>query len=156
MKGVTLLSDSNYKSKGEIEAIVRGFESCATSPAEFSHSAHLTVAFSYLHLSHLTVAQAAERMRASLYRFLSHHGVDSQKYNETITLFWIKLVRGFLDNADTDRPVEEVANEMIETCDNSRLIYDYYSKERLASEEARTAWIEPDLKALDFERSWKT
>ena len=53
---------SYYNRDDEIEAVVRGFESCATKPAAFDHCAHLTVAFSYLHLSHLSVAQARERM----------------------------------------------------------------------------------------------
>ena len=66
----------HYSHDEEIEAVVRGFESCVTPPSEFSHSAHLTVAFSYLHLDRLTVAETTERMRAGLHRYLDHHGVD--------------------------------------------------------------------------------
>lgn len=147
------MSDSNkdYKSDDEIEAVVRGFENCTMPDSEFSHGAHLTVALSYLHVSGLTVSEATARMRAHLYRFLDHYGVDRQKYNETITLFWIKLVRSFLDGADhAARPLYEIANEMIESFDDSKLVFSYYSKERLSSDEARKMWIEPDLKPLDF------
>jgi hypothetical protein len=141
----------NYdQSDDEIEEVVRGFEDCTTPDSEFNHHSHLIVAFSYLHLSRLTVTQAAERMRAGLYRFLDHHGHDRQKYNETITLFWIKLVRSFLDPTDTSRRVADIANELIEACSNSQLIYSYYSKERLLSDEARKEWIEPDVMPLDF------
>ena len=143
-------SKDYYKSVDEIEAVVRGFESCTTPPSEFNHRAHLTVAFAYLHLSRLTVLQALERMRIGLYRFLDHNHVAREKYNETITLFWIKLIRSFLDRTDAKRPVADIANEMIASYGNSQLIFDYYSKEILSSEKARKMWIEPDMKRFDF------
>jgi hypothetical protein len=144
-------SRGSYADEGEIERIVRGFESCATPPAEFTHAAHLTVAFHYLHRSRLTVPAAAKRMRAGLYRFLDHHHIDRAKYHETITIFWLKLVRNFLDGADTTLPPASLANELIELCGDTKVIFDHYSKERLSSEEARKAWVEPDLKPLDNE-----
>lgn len=139
-----------YKSDQEIELLVRGFESCAIEPAAFDHRAHLTVAFSYLYLFKLNVAEARERMRAGLFRFLDHNNVERQKYNETITLFWIKRVRSFLDEMDAERLVADIANEMIDACGDAQMIYEYYSKERLSSDEARSMWVEPDVKALDF------
>lgn len=143
------MTDSQaYQSGDQLEAIVRGFEDCTMPDSEFSHPAHLVVAFSYLQLYGLTVEEAARRMRAGLYRFLDHHGHDRRKYNETITLFWIKLVRGFLDRTDTSRPLPAIINELLEACGSSQLIYSYYSKERLLSDEARKEWIEPDLMPL--------
>jgi hypothetical protein len=143
-------SQGYYQSEGEVKARVRGFEDCTLPDSEFDHPSHLTVALAYLHLSRLSVPEATTRMRAALYRFLDHYGEDRGKYNETITLFWVKLVRGFLDKTDTARPLADIANEMIESFGSSRLIYDYYSKERLSSEEARKEWVEPDVKPLDF------
>jgi hypothetical protein len=143
-------SKNRYKSEDAVEAVVRGFENCTLPASQFDHPSHLTVALSYLHCSRLTVPEATERMRAALYRFLDHHGHDPRKYNQTITLFWVKLVRSFLDRTNTARPIEEIANEMIKVCGKSQLIYDYYSKERLSSEEAREGWVEPDVKVLDF------
>jgi hypothetical protein len=144
-------SQDFYGDDAEIEAIVRGFESCAMPDSEFSHRAHMVVALSYLYLSQLSVRQAAERMRAGLYRFLDHYGNDRQKYHETITLFWIKLVRGFMNRAGTrGRHLAGLASDLAATHPDSRLIYAYYSKELLSSDEARTSWVEPDLKPLDF------
>lgn len=139
-----------YKSDEEIEVVVRGFESCAIEPSAFDHRAHLTVAFSYLHLSKLNVTEAGDRMRAGLYHFLDHNHVERRKYNKTITLFWIKRVRSFLDEIGAERLVADMANEMIDACGDAKLIYEYYSKERLSSDEARAAWVEPDVKPLDF------
>src|SRR3954452_16387098 len=121
-----------YRSDDEIEAVVRGFESCATVPAVFDHCAHLTVAFSYLQCSNLNIAEAKERMRVGLYRFLDHNGVDRQKYNETITLFWIRLVHSFLAARGTKQCIADVVNEMLEALGNAQLIFDYYSIELLS------------------------
>jgi hypothetical protein len=137
-----------YESLDEMEAVVLGFESCRLAPSEFTHTAHLTVALWYL--SGLTVAQAAERMRTGLYRFLDHHGLGHEKYNQTITLFWLKITNRALDAAGINRPLVEIANEVIARFGNSQLIFDYYSRERIFSEEAKREWVEPDLKPLDF------
>jgi hypothetical protein len=143
-------SKNRYKSETEIEAIVRGFENCALPDSEFKHAEHLTVALYYLHRLRLTVTESATRMRSGLYRFLDHYAGDRQAYNETITLFWIRIVESFLGGTNTALPVEELANELIEAFGNSNLIYEYFSRERVLSKEARTAWVEPDLKPLDF------
>jgi hypothetical protein len=139
-----------YKSEDEIEAVVKGFENCTLPDSEFKHAEHLTVALSYLNGLHLTVPEATTRLRAALYRFLDQHAGDRQVYNETITLFWLKIVDGFLRRTGTARPLREIANELIESFGNSNLIYDYFSREHLLSGEARKAWVEPDLKPLDF------
>lgn len=141
-------SNALYRSSDEVEAVVRGFESCTLTPAEFNHQAHLVVALIYLRNS--DVAAATERMRRGLHTFLVHHEHDIQIYNETITIFWIKRVQGFLQQTDVERPLENLANDLVKTCDDARLIYNYYNKERLMSDEARQRWQEPDLQPLDF------
>lgn len=143
-------SKGYYSSEMEVEALVQGFEDGTLPDSKFDHPAHLTVALSYLYRSHLTVPEATARMRAALYRFLDRYGQDRRKYNETITLFWVKLVRSFLDKTERERQISDLANEMIESFGHSQLIYSYYSKEHLLSEEARTSWVEPDVKPLDF------
>src|SRR5258705_12573347 len=79
-----------YATESEIEAVVRGFESCETDKTNFKHRDHLTVAVYYLQAA--DIQQASERMRSALFAFLDHHGVDRKKYNETITVFWLKWV----------------------------------------------------------------
>jgi hypothetical protein len=135
-----------YKSEAEIAAVVEGFELCATPDSGFTHRAHLTVAVWYL--SRGSVDQSLQQMRASIYRFLDHHHVGHEKYNETLTLFWIKLVRQRLDELDPKFSLLEATNALVESLGNSQIVFDYYTRERLWSEEARRAWVEPDLKAL--------
>ena len=133
-----------YKTPTEIEAVVSGFESCATGKDDFKHREHLTVAVSYLTGS--TQKQAAAKMRIGLRRFLAHHGVGSEKYNETLTMFWVAMVRQKLAEIRTDSSLVEKCNRVIEALGNPALAFDYYSKELLWSDEARKAYVRPDLK----------
>lgn len=135
-----------YRTQSEIEAVVKGFESCTTGKDEFPHRSHLTVAVYYLHIS--TKEDATDRMRSGLVRFLDHHAVGRAKYHETLTAFWIMQVRAFVAQLDPKLSLLEQTNAVIESLGDSRLVYDYYSKELLASEEARKSWIEPDLRAM--------
>lgn len=139
-----------YRTADQIRDVLSGFEDCTTAAAQFDHRAHVTVAFVYLHLFQLTVEEATSRMRAGLHRFLDHHGVDSRKYNETMTQFWIKLVRAALDRADMSHPSIDLANEVLCGSQDASVIFSYYSRESLDSDEARNGWIEPDIKAFEF------
>jgi hypothetical protein len=132
-----------YRSAAEIEAVRRDFESCAFAPDHFKHRQHLVVAL--LYLTEVPLPVARERLRANLLRFLRHHSVDVQVYHETITLFWLKRVRSFLDTQQPRPPLVELVNRLLEALPDANLIHNYYSKERLATDEARTAWLEPDL-----------
>ncbi|HEY0098036.1 MAG TPA: hypothetical protein VGB76_03680 [Pyrinomonadaceae bacterium] len=136
-----------FRERREIERLVEGFEACTVAPVEFDHGAHLAVALWYL--SELPAPLAEERMRAGLHRYTAHHNAQAM-YNETLTLFWLKLVRHFLARADSKRPLAERGNELLTTYRSSKLVFEYYSRELILMPEAKTSWIEPDLKPLDF------
>jgi hypothetical protein len=136
-----------FKETREIEQLVESFESCTVAAAEFDHGAHLAVALWYL--SEFPAPLAEERMRAGLRRYTKHHNAEAM-YNETITLFWLKLVRHFLARADSTRPLAERANALLATYGSSKLAFEYYSRELIQTPEAKASWVEPDLKPLDF------
>jgi hypothetical protein len=131
-----------YKSQSEIEAVVRGFETCSLGKDEFPHQAHLTVAVWYL--TNSSLEQATDRMRAGLYRFLKHHGVGRQKYNETLTVFWMRAISAILKQLSSELSLLEVTNSAIECLTDSELAFECYSREVLMSNEAKQAWVEPD------------
>lgn len=135
----------HFQSVAEIAAVVRGFETCTIALADFNHRAHLVVALWYL--THDPLPEATARMRQGLLRFLAHYG--EQGYHETITQFWLKLVRRFLDQADTARPLPDLANELLAHCPDAQLLYAHYSRALIQTETAKTAWVEPDLRRLD-------
>ena len=136
-----------YEDAREIELLVGSFESCAVPAAEFGHGAHLVVALWYL--TALPAPEACARMCEGLRRYTRHNDAESA-YNETTTLFWLRLVRHFLDHTDSTRPLAELANELTRTYHSSKLIFDYYSRDLIQTPEAKTSWVKPDLKPLDF------
>jgi hypothetical protein len=133
-----------YESEREIEVVVHGFESCTTDKDSFSHKDHLAVAVWYLRQDE---AQALDLMRASLLRFLDHYDCRAN-YHETLTRFWIQQVQGILKNQTKGLPLLETINSVVEKLGNSRLAFDYYSKELVDSAAAREGWVEPDLKPI--------
>ena len=133
-----------YTNPDEIIANVNGFESCRTGKDSFRHQDHLVVAAFYL--QQLSLVDAIRRMRANLLRFLDHHQVDRQKYNETITVFWFELVAELLNKLPADSTLVEKCNAVVGSLDNSALAFEYYSRERLFSDDARASFIAPDLK----------
>ena len=140
-------ANERYRETHDIKQLVEKFESCTLPTADFDHGAHLTVAL--WHLAGLPEPEAISRVRAGLHRYTKHNNVEAI-YNETITLFWLKIVHRFIDQTDASIPLAERANLLINTYDNSKLPFEYFSRELVESPEAKGGWVEPDLKPLDF------
>ena len=133
-----------YRSKAEIEEVVRRFESCDYSTEEFFHARHLTVAAWYF--SYFDTGAAEERMRAGLQKFIRHHGKNG--CHVTITEFWLRLVKRNLQEVGAGEDFVARINQVVEGLNDKSLIYNHYSRERLDSPEAKAAWIEADLKQI--------
>jgi len=104
---------NRYESEAEIESVVRGFETCETDKTEFRHREHLTVGVWYVHT--LGRNAALDRMRASLMRFLDHHGVDKKKYSEETTVFWIERIAEKLSRMGPEVSMVEKCNAVLTT-----------------------------------------
>lgn len=139
--------ENGYGSEDEIRALAESFEDCTLPDEDFDHRAHLAVAVWYL--SVMTTEEAIGRMREGLMRFLAHYGADTQKYNETITQFWVRRLDKLLSATDSALPLAERANQAIEQAGDSQTIFTYYTRERVFSEEGRKGRVEPDLKSRD-------
>jgi hypothetical protein len=135
-----------FKTEAELEAIVRGFETCTTPAADFPHRSHLVVATWYLNGA--TRLEAITKMRSSILNFVDHYGIEG-KYNETITHFWIIVVDRCLRDLPDNLSLLERTNAVVETLSDSRLMFDYFSKDLLWSERAMREWVDPDLNPLD-------
>lgn len=131
-----------------VEEVLHRFESCEFLPSDFNHHPHLAVSLVYL--LRFPEEEALEHMRRGILKFLKHHRIDPKVYHETLTVFWMKRVGAFVAGCATSRPLDELAHELSETCGDSRLVFDYYSRELIESEAARTSLVEPDLRPLDF------
>ena len=140
-----MTNPTHYRDPAEIEAVVCKFERFEYRKEEFTHARHLAVAAWYL--THLSPEQSLERMRAGLIRFTRHHGVTG--YHETITRFWLRLVEDFLKKLPQKTSFADRVNELLQRFPTKELLFDYYTRERVMSEAARNAWLEPDLQAVE-------
>jgi len=136
-----------YRTEAEIEAIVRAFEQGTLPPAEFNHHAHMTVALWYL--AWHPYAEAVSRMRAAITHFAARHH-QSQLYNETITLFWMKLLRHLLDQAAPGTPLADTVYAILSRWGSMGFVFKHYTKETAFSAEAKARWVEPDVRPLGF------
>ena len=114
---------------------------------DFHHASHLHVAWVYLAESS-SVQQAAKKMRNTLRRFAAAAG-KPEKYHETITLFWVHLLSRAQAASRAER-LEDVVHANPQLLEKNFPLA-YYSTERLFSDEARTSWVEPDLKLLSID-----
>jgi hypothetical protein len=114
---------------------------------DFHHASHLHVAWVYLTES-TSVQQAARRMRNTLRRFAAGAG-KPEKYHETITLFWVHLLSRAHAASRAER-LEDIVHANPQLLEKNFPLA-YYSTERLFSDEARTSWVEPDLKLLSID-----
>ena len=139
-----------YRTSADVLNLVREFENCTLPRAEWTHHAHLVVALWYL-VRH-DEAKAVMLIRDGIRRYNEASGIKQTTtggYHETITLFYIRVIRKFLSTASPDCTLMMLVNSLIHVCGDKNLPLEYYSRERLMSWEARTGWLEPDLKALE-------
>ena len=137
------------RSFDEIIDFIRQFEECALPRRQWTHRAHLVVAFWYLVC--YPVTEAVERIRESIKKYNASQGIAMTKdggYHETMTLFWIRMVQSFLAKHTLECSIVHLVNSMTSLYADKNLPFEYYSRELLMSWEARGNWIEPDLKPL--------
>ena len=146
---ILTLDATTFGTTGEILALVRRFEDCTLPREEWTHAAHLTVAL--WHLLQFDWPEAVARVRRGIKRYNAAHGIRTTPtggYHETLTLFWLRTVRAFLEAERNEaRALVRLANELTATADKS-LPLAHYTRELLFSPEARASWVEPDLKPL--------
>lgn len=121
------------------QEFARAFERGEVLPTEFSHQSHVRLAWVYLKESE-SFDLAVGKIRDGIKRFAAAAGA-SQKYHETITILWMQL----LDDA-RDRAGDCTFVELLERCPelaDKDLPLQYYSRERLFSDEARERWVPP-------------
>jgi hypothetical protein len=118
------------------------FEAGAFAPADFSHRAHVRLA--YVYLAESDVALALERMRAALVSFLSHHGIPATKYHETLTRAWLLGVNHFMHRSPEASSADDFIDRNPPLLD-AKIMLTHYSADLLFSDQARADFVEPNL-----------
>src|SRR5262245_46179590 len=127
------------------DSLWRAFHDRALSHAEWTHTAHLRVA--WLHLARYALDEAHLRMRVGIIRLNAAHGLvgtEKRGYHETLTRVWLGLVR----EASRRTPCADSASFLAAPGLERDAPLRYYSRERLFSVAARAMYVAPDLAAL--------
>jgi limonene-1,2-epoxide hydrolase len=133
---------TSFQLSDEDVALRAAFESGALPPADFTHRAH--VALAYVYLAPGDVEGAIEDMRRGLAAYLRHHGIDPAKYHETLTRAWVLAVWHFMSRSGPlGSSADLIARNPVLL--DSRIMLTHYSAARLFSDEARSNFVEPDL-----------
>lgn len=129
----------------EDEALWRAFHDRTLAAAQWTHAAHLRVA--WLHLARYELDEAHLRMRLGIIRLNAAHGLvetAERGYHETLTRVWLALVRaarrpraGIDSTSIVWQPGLERTAPLV-----------HYSRDRLFSIEARARFVPPDLAEL--------
>ena len=131
------LSDADFKKQ---------FENCELSPADFSHQAHLRLA--WINIETYGIEKAAEEMQKQLINFVTFLGA-TDKYNKTVTLSAMKVVHHFRMKSKSDN-FRDFIEEFPRLDHNFKeLLASHYSFDIINSAQAKIDYLEPDLLAFD-------
>ena len=129
---------------------LEAFERGTWPKSAWTHAAHVAVASCYL--IEYPSEEAADRMRRGI-RYYNHCvgtlNSDHSGYHETLTLFWLSVVKARLRELDESLPRVEAVRVLVTQLAPLRDLYrEYYSFDVVRSVEARRTWIAPDLMPL--------
>ena len=143
------MSNALMDSDSSTQLLVHQFLRRTLPKSAWTHEAHLRVGL--WHVLHFAPDEALARLRTGIRALNESHGTpntDSGGYHETITRFYVCWIVSFLSQAGSDRPIDDLAHELVHAAGDSQLPLQYYSRERLFSVQARQTWVEPDLQPL--------
>ena len=113
-------------------------------PGQFHHRDHLRLA--WLLIRRLDVELAGITIASGIQRFAARHG-HAEKYHETLTQFWVRIV-GHMVHVRPDITDFETFIATFPHLLDKGLPYRHWQHETMSSAAARARWVEPDLLAL--------
>jgi hypothetical protein len=125
------------------DEFLAAFENADIPRREWSHEAHVRMAF--LYLCRLTPSDALDRIRFGIKKLNARNGVV-EGYHETITVAFVRLIAARLSEEVTFPKFRERNPDLFDRTLTALLIH--YTRDRLFSPEARRDFLEPDLQPL--------
>jgi hypothetical protein len=126
-----------------LESFRARFEDRTWPGAEFRHRHHLAIAVCYI----VESPAPMDALRESIKSYnLSQGGANTEDrgYHETITRFWVEVVRSYMTLLPASLSRLEIARLVVGKFASQRdLFQEYWDFDVLKSREARANWIEP-------------
>lgn len=133
----------------DVDDLAARFAVPAIRRPEWTHVAHLAVGG--WHVDRFGAAEALVRLREGIRRLnvsIGGQNTESSGYHETITAAYVTLIAAFLDTCP-GLPLSECIGRMLTGPLADRdMLFTFYSRERLLSNEARARWMDPDRAPL--------
>ena len=126
------------------DEFVQAFLTGNLPPTQFHHRDHLRLTWVLVRLT--GVEEAMKRITSGIRYFATLHG-QAEKYHETMTRFWVRIV-GHAVAARPDITAFEDFLAAFPLLLEKDLPYHHWRRETMLSPDARAHWVEPDLLAL--------
>jgi hypothetical protein len=128
------------------ETFLNAFASGALDPVQFTHEAHLRLA--WLHLRLYDRDAAIRNVTEQIRHYDQRHG-KGDKYHCTLTVAAMLLLEGMMKRSAAEDFPSFLGHHPELVHEFGKLILRHYSPDRLASLAARWEFLEPDLLPFD-------
>ena len=119
---------------------LRRFENCEVSEDEWTHEAHVYVAW-ILSMAN-TASIAEERLRAGIMRHNAEVLGRPERYHDTVTVAFARIIRARLRCGETWSDFRRRSQDILSA--DEPMLLQFYTPERLFSSAARNTFVEPD------------
>ena len=130
------------------QSFLREFEARTLPFQEWRHRAHLTLA--YLYVTSYPLETALQKASSGIRAYNAAHGVidtPTSGYHETMTQFWVRIVRAMVDQYGPAGTAEEFLDGQPQL-GQKKIHRLFYSPALFMSPEAKATFVPPDLAPL--------
>lgn len=122
------------------------FNACILNPADFTHEAHLRLA--YINIKKYGIKKAVIKIQEQLQRYVEFVGAKD-KYNKTLTIAATKAVYHFVLNAKSDNFKDLLLEYPRLKSHFKELMKSHYSYDIFNHDKAKSKYLQPDLLPFD-------
>jgi hypothetical protein len=137
------------------DLFLQQFETRTLPFGEWTHRAHLKVA--YLYLTRLDFDSAAQRVCDGIRAYNAANNVKeslTSGYHQTTTMAWLHIMAAMLAEYGPGASADEFLDSQPQLT-QKKILRLFYSRERFGSPEAKTDFVTPDLAALPVKGKMK-
>ena len=129
------------------DIFLQQFETCTLPFAQWTHRAHLKIA--YLYLTRMDFDAAAQKVCNGIRAYNAANNVPESLttgYHQTTTMAWLHIIAAMLAEYGPAATADEFIDAQPQL--TQKILRLFYSRARFTSPEARTTFIGPDLAPL--------
>lgn len=138
-----------WESEASLASFIEGFEQGTYAKENWTHQAHVVMAAHYLTIH--PVPQATSLIRTGIAAYNVAQGgknTDDSGYHETLTVFWIWIVAGFIASLPHTTPRLKMIHAAAERFGQQPAFHrKFYEHNVIGDLDARHGWVPPPILA---------